>query len=103
MDKFSTKRLLSVFPATECWKVSPAKEPPRFFRSLPELVPPGSNLYIEAGGRPPSAIREFLLARLIDDSSVIPGGTLIPAPEVYRILITREHLETLAELGEKNQ
>jgi len=91
------------FSAANCWKIPAVKDAGRFFRALPNLIPEDSILYIESGGEPPEDIKTFLLANRIDDSVVIPGGTLLPTPRIYRIAATRKSLEALAQLEEKHR
>lgn len=96
------KTSLNIFERGNCWKVSPAKDASSFFRQLLDLVPAGSVLYLEGGGKPPDDIDAFLSAKKFADNVVIPGGTLLPTPQIYRLAVSQKNLEALARLSAKH-
>ena len=71
-----------------------------FFRTLEEIFPDGSILQLE--GTPSPDVKEYLCARLTDDTLKISKGTIWPHPECFRISIMKENMNGLAELSKSH-
>lgn len=84
------------------WKLSTVQDFPAFLTALPSLVPEGSVLYIESGGKPPQNSLSVLQELSTGDSVKVPGGTLLPRPVIYTIPITRENMQKLAAIEQQH-
>jgi hypothetical protein len=73
-----------------------------FLRSLASLFGPDCVLYLEGGGTPPS-VKSFLQEHKANENGRLPGGTLLPTPDVFHVSITPETMDGLASLLESEQ
>ncbi|MCJ7749497.1 MAG: hypothetical protein MUQ65_00125 [Armatimonadetes bacterium] len=102
-------RLLGYVPAEERegirlppgphWEVDEPAELAGFFRALPELIPPGSVLYLE-GGDPSRELRSVFEKHVAKTATQVAVGTLWPRPQRIHLQITCELLDQLATLAE---
>lgn len=76
------------------WEISPVKDAATFFRSLPDLLPPACNLYVEGTYDP--TLAEWLAARAAAQTSRVAVGTIWPRPDRHHIPATEQNLLDLA-------
>ena len=81
------------------WMISTPSDISEFFRALSELVPPGSNLYLEDSYD--KAVEDYLSERPAKNVCKVAVGTIWPRPKMFHIPITRDNLGGLAKLAER--
>ena len=79
------------------WEVSGIKDFPSFLRSLRDLIPNDSVLYLE-GGDTPKKLRSYLEERATQNICKVEMGTIWPHPDIFHIGATIDNLEDLAGL-----
>lgn len=84
---------------TPQWKVSRAKDLPAFLRSLVDLLPQDSILYLE-GGSPSGKLRQFLDENSIPERAHVAMGIIWPRPLVFHVPATKENIVNLADIAE---
>jgi len=88
------------FPPGPHWDVDhPEAQFPELLRRLPDLMPPGSTVYLEGG--PADEVDAFLEARAVENSPKFRMGTIWPRPLVFHIALTLENMTGLAALAER--
>lgn len=83
------------------WLISCCKDFPAFLRTLSDIFPYDSVLYIE-GGKPPKDIQSYLEARKSTHITKVAMGTIWPYPQYFHIPITSDNSNGLAQLAEKH-
>jgi len=88
------------FPPGAHWDLDhPEAQFPQLLRRLPDLMPPGSTLYLE--GSPADEVRAYLEARAVENPAKVQMGTVWPRPLVFHIALTPENMTGLAALAER--
>lgn len=70
-------------------------------RRIAELFPNGSTLYVE-GTSIAQDVHDFLAARPSEDVTQVMTGTYWPKPRTYRMPLTKDNTEGLADLVERH-
>lgn len=87
------------------WEVSAAPSLTAFFRALPKAFGEQATLYLE-GTNTPAPLKTYLEKRRAQSTFRIPGGTILPRPEIFRLSLNHEHVAGFVELvnseGEDN-
>lgn len=83
------------------WEISACHDMPAFLRSLIDLIPENSILYLEDGS-PDKEISNYLKERIINSSVQIELGTIWPRPRCYHIPFTTENINGLADVMERH-
>jgi hypothetical protein len=77
-----------------CWKMTAPKNFNQFLRGLPQILPSGSVLCIEASSTP-AKVLEFLRGRKTETTRKLPRGTLFPKSDMFHLAITDDNLRGL--------
>jgi hypothetical protein len=84
----------------ERWVVEDLKDPSAFFRALPQIMPLGSNLYLEGSDTPPELVTFYEQNRARDAVSVV-RDTIFPVPDMFHVKITTPVLDHFPQLISK--
>ena len=81
------------------WEVSSLRDMPAFLRTLIDIIPEDSIMYLE-GGSPDIEIKTYLEEQKSSNPTKIALGTIWPRPKYYHIPFTPENINGFAEIME---
>jgi hypothetical protein len=90
-----------VFRSGPCWKITSPTNVSTFLAALPLLQIEEATFYLESGATAPEQLDSYLKERAVPTAVKIPGGTIVPRPVIYQILLTPNSLAGLATLVEE--
>ena len=84
------------------WEITAPSSLAGLFRALPAVFEDEAILYLESNGTP-AKIKRYLNERRSLSTLRIKGGTVLPTPEVFRLPLTAENVDGLAQLLESER